>query len=355
VAERLLQLDPSSHVHFLCSDRSIDHDILSRTPFDYTPLPARGYSLNPGALVRFLKGFQASIKQSKRLFSQSDVPIVIGVGGFAAAPACWAAHKLNLPLMLINVDMTAGKANRLIGRWANHLFLQFEETRRDFHKSRAVVDVVGCPLRSDFENPRAQRAQRQLGLDPQKHVLLITGASSGARHINETVCSLLPRLDQFAETWQIVHLTGERHVQTVSARYQDARISHHVRGYFDDMADLLAATDLLIGRSGAVSVAEYAASGVPSICMPYPFHKDRHQYLNAAKLVEAGAAVIVDDVPDPTDRAEWLWEALNELMTYEERRKHMAQACKHLHSPNAATAVAQAILAYVDTLGPVKI
>jgi UDP-N-acetylglucosamine--N-acetylmuramyl-(pentapeptide) pyrophosphoryl-undecaprenol N-acetylglucosamine transferase len=257
--------------------------------------------------------------------------------------------------MLINVDMTAGKANRLIGRWANHLFLQFEETRRDFHKSRAVVDVVGCPLRSDFENPRAQRAQRQLGLDPQKHVLLITGASSGARHINETVCSLLPRLDQFAETWQIVHLTGERHVQTVSARYQDARISHHVRGYFDDMADLLAATDLLIGRSGAVSVAEYAASGVPSICMPYPFHKDRHQYLNAAKLVEAGAAVIVDDVPDPTDRAEWLWEALNELMTYEERRKHMAQACKHLHSPNAATAVAQAILAYVDTLGPVKI
>jgi len=102
-------------------------------------------------------------------------------------------------------------------------------------------------------------------------------------------------------------LTGRANFDEVVRRYGDAKIAHKVIDYYDDMANLLAAADLVIGRSGAVSVAEYAAAGVPSICMPYPYHKDMHQYLNAGKLVEAGAAIIVDDVPDEKDRREWLW------------------------------------------------
>jgi len=94
---------------------------------------------------------------------------------------------------------------------------------------------------------------------------------------------------------------GNRKFQQVKAAYVNAAITHKVLDYWDDMAGLLNASDLAIGRAGAVSVAEYAAAGVPSICMPYPYHRDTHQYLNAGKLVEVGAAVIVDDVGDDTD------------------------------------------------------
>ncbi len=110
------------------------------------------------------------------------------------------------------------------------------------------------------------------------------------------------------------------------------------------MPDLLSAAELAIGRSGAVSVAEYAAAEVPSICMPYPYHKDRHQYLNAGKLVEAGAAIIVDDVPDATDRREWLWEELEVLLKDDAKRLEMKQGCKDVANKTAATKIAERIL-----------
>jgi len=110
------------------------------------------------------------------------------------------------------------------------------------------------------------------------------------------------------------------------------------------MANLLAGADLVIGRSGAVSVAEYAAAGVPSICMPYPYHRDRHQYLNAGKLVEAGAAIIVDDLSDAKERAQWLWEGLEELMKGDEKREEMAKNCEAIANKDAASRIAEKLV-----------
>ena len=91
-------------------------------------------------------------------------------------------------------------------------------------------------------------------------------------------------------------------------------------------------------------MAEYAVAGVPSICMPYPFHKDKHQYLNAGKLVEVGAGVIVDDVADPDDRVTRLWKELEPLMADDERRRKMSEACKQVARPNAAAEIASRLL-----------
>jgi len=91
-------------------------------------------------------------------------------------------------------------------------------------------------------------------------------------------------------------------------------------------------------------VAEYVAAEVPSICMPYPYHKDKHQYLNAGKLVEVGAAIIVDDLPDEKDRSEWLWEELEELMKDQETRQVMAERCKMIKNPDADRKIAEQLL-----------
>ncbi|MHC4333058.1 MAG: UDP-N-acetylglucosamine--N-acetylmuramyl-(pentapeptide) pyrophosphoryl-undecaprenol N-acetylglucosamine transferase [Planctomycetota bacterium] len=154
----------------------------------------------------------------------------------------------------------------------------------------------------------------------------------------------MDKLDGFADNWQIVHLTGLANLQRVEQAYGGAKIAHKVLGYYDEMANLLSAADLVIGRSGAVSVAEYAAAGVPSICMPYPYHKDRHQYLNAGKLVEVGAAVIVDDLPDEKDRAQWLWEELEELMRDDQKRQEMRENCRAVGNLNAAAGIAERLM-----------
>ncbi len=338
------RLEPTAKIHFFCSTRSIDSKILQQAGFAYTPLPAKGLSLRPGKFIRFCTSFLRSYRIAKEIIAASDDAVVVGIGGYVAAPACLAAHKLKVAVALLNVDIVPGRANKFIARYADEIFVQFEDTLHYLARFREKINVVGCPLRSSFSHPQPEKAIVELGLDKSKKILLITGASSGSENINDAVCSLLDKLNGFADDWQIVHLAGRANFEKVSQEYAGAKIRHNVLGYYDDMQNLLTAADLVIGRSGAVSVAEYSAAGVPSICMPYPYHKDRHQYLNAAKLVEVGAAIIVDDLPDAKDRAEWLWEELEVLMKDERQRQEMTEACQAIAHLDAGKKIAEKLL-----------
>ena len=344
VAEQIAKLRPGAKIHFFCSSRSIDEQILAQTDFTFTRLTATGFSVRPGKLINFCSSFFASYKKAKEAIAKNKDVVVIGAGGFVSAPVCLAAHKCKVPVGLLNVDIVPGRANKIISRWADEIFVQFEENAQYFARKGGNVNIVGCPLRSGFDNPQPNKAREQLGLEKNKKTLLITGASSGSENINRAVCSLLKKLDAFADDWQIVHLAGVNNYEKVKNQYDTAKISHKVLGYFDDMANLLAVADLVIGRSGAVSVAEFAATETPSICMPYPYHRDRHQYLNAGILVEAGAAVIVDDLQDEKDRAQWLAEELEELMRDEEKRQEMKRSCRAIAKKEAGLKVAEKLI-----------
>ncbi len=346
VAEQIIKLEPDAKIHFFVSTRSIDARILTQTGFEYTRLPAKGFSIRPGKLIGFCTSFLKSYRIAKQAIAESENAVVMGVGGFVAAPVCFAAHKLKVPVELLNVDIVPGRANKIIARWADEIFVQFEDTAECFAHRGAGVNVVGCPLRSGFGNPEPEKVMEQLGLENKK-ILLITGASSGSENINRAVCSLLEKLADFADDWQIVHLTGAGNYEEVGQMYAETKIGHKVLDYFDDMPSLLSAADLVVGRSGAVSVAEYAAASVPSICMPYPYHRDRHQYLNAGKLVEAGAAVVIDDLPVRKETAEWLAEELEELMKDEKKLKEMAKACKAIARLDAGLKIAERLLKIV--------
>lgn len=375
VAEQIVRLDPAAEIHFFCSTRNIDRHILGQTAFKYTALSARAFSVRPKAFIEFSKAFLASYHVAAEALDASlasgrasyemrpatekgharytagftqQGTVVIGVGGFVSAPVCLAAHKRRVPIALLNIDMVPGRANKIVARWADDVFVQFQEAGQYFARRKKQVHVFGCPLRQRFSHPQPEEAKKQLGLDSRKKILLVTGASSGAENINNAVCSLLTKLDSFMDDWQIVHLAGHNNYEKVRDCYNDARIEHKVLSYFDNMADLLAAANLVIGRSGAVSVAEYAAASVPSICMPYPHHKDKQQYLNAGKLVEIGAAVIVDDVPNEDDRAQWLWEELEKIMQDEKARQVMAEGCRIVANLQADLKIAEKLLKMAD-------
>ncbi|MHC4265185.1 MAG: UDP-N-acetylglucosamine--N-acetylmuramyl-(pentapeptide) pyrophosphoryl-undecaprenol N-acetylglucosamine transferase [Planctomycetota bacterium] len=349
VAEKIAELEPQAKVHFFVSGRDIDSQILSKTNFTYTVLPAVGLTLNPKGFINFISLFFKSCRIARDVLSKVDNPVVIGAGGFIAAPVCRAGHTLKIPVKLLNVDIVPGRANKLAARWADEVFIQFEETKKYFAQKDLKVTVTGCPLRSAFDNPDPDKAIDELGLERDKKILLITGASSGSQSINETICSLLHKLADFSEDWQIVHLTGENNFEDVKTRYTDSKINSKILDYYDDMPNLLSAADLVIGRSGAVSVAEYAAANVPSICLPYPYHKDKHQYLNAEKLVKAGAAVVVDDLPDAKERAEWLWEELEHLLKDEEARQKMTESCRITATTQAVHDIAEILLSIYIT------
>jgi UDP-N-acetylglucosamine--N-acetylmuramyl-(pentapeptide) pyrophosphoryl-undecaprenol N-acetylglucosamine transferase len=343
VAEKILQIETDVKILFYCSRRSIDSQILSKAGLDYKPLPAVGLKLSINGIIDFYSGFRQSERIVKEDLHGLVDTVIVGVGGFVSAPVCRAGYKLKIPVFTINTDTIPGKANKYTAKFADKIFVQFEESRRYF-KQADKVEVTGCPVRRSFENPRPDEVRRRFGLDEKKKTLLITGASSGAVSINRTVCSLLGKLEKYADKWQIVHLTGKNNYNEVKSKYKDIKIKHCLLDYYAEMADLLSVADLVIGRSGAVSVAEFAISGTPSICMPYPHHKDLHQYRNAGKLVEVGSAVIVDDLPDEKERKEWLWEELSELLEDDEKLKQMSENCRKISHTNAALKIAEKIL-----------
>lgn len=343
VAQKILQIDKDADVKFYCSRLGIDSQILDKAGLNYKPLPAEGFKFTVKGLFDFYRGFRKSERIVREDLENAGKAVIVGTGGFASAPVCRAGYKKGLPVVMINTDSIPGKANKLSARYADKIFVQFADSRRYFKKSKKV-EVTGCPLREEFENPDVDRVRERLGLYRNRKTLLVTGASSGAMNINRAFCGLLGELRKYADKWQLVHLSGKADYINVKSRYKALEINHCVLDYFEDMAGLLAAADLVIGRSGAVSVAEFAASGTPAICMPYPYHKDRHQYFNAEKLVEAGAAVIVDDLPDEKQRREWLWEELSELLEDDTKLAEMSENYKKIMLPNPARTIAEKIL-----------
>ena len=342
VAQQIARLDPEAKVLFFCSNRPIDAAILSKAGYQYLPLPAKGMSLRPDLLADFVISQVKAYRVAKhRLGMVEERGIVISVGGFASAPAVWAGRRLGFAIAMINVDLVPGKANKLLGRKASKIFVQFEQTRAYFRGREDVVAVTGCPLREGFNHPDRMRAIEMLGLDSKKRTLLVTGASSGSASINQSLARILPTLEGFSQTWQVVHLTGKANFEQTKAAMPSGTIAYYPVAYYDDMPDLYAAADLLVGRAGAVSVAEYLAAGVPSVCLPYPYHKDRHQYLNAEPLVRQGAGRIVDDRPADLQRtAEELGEQLRELMTNDAQRAAMRTAAQSLARVDAAAQIA---------------
>jgi UDP-N-acetylglucosamine--N-acetylmuramyl-(pentapeptide) pyrophosphoryl-undecaprenol N-acetylglucosamine transferase len=110
VAEKIAKIKRDAYIHFFCSERDIDARILSKSGFSYTQLPAKGFSLSPVKLAGFITSFLKSSRLVKKTLADSIAPVVIGVGGFVAAPVCWAANGLWVPVRLINVDIVPGQS-----------------------------------------------------------------------------------------------------------------------------------------------------------------------------------------------------------------------------------------------------
>ena len=343
VAEQITKKGDNSSILFFCSSREIDARILSQSGYEFLPLPAIGFSKSPRRLLQFCMQLVKSYYFVKQILTPlRKNAVVIGTGGFVTAPVVFAAKSLGIPVYLINVDTVPGKANRVLARYAKKVFVQFEQSRPFFPNRQ--VDVVGCPLRSDFQTPDMHKAFSDLALEEGKKVLLVTGASSGSSNINNAMISILPELGEFADQWQIVHLTGMLHIDEVKQAIEGLGITYHAVDYYDDMPSLLAASDVVVGRAGAVSIAEFAAAGVPAICLPYPYHKDNHQRKNAQVLVDAGAAVIVEDnIESPAQTAQNLLTALKELMGSEPKRTVMAACARDIGTSTAAEQIVEMI------------
>ena len=241
-------------------------------------------------MIPFLVKLWRTVRQSRKIFKNRRVEVVLGMGGFTSLPPIYAASKMGLPTALHDSNALPGKANRLGARWCNRVLLGLDAARGYFESGK--VEVTGTPIRSEFgELPDSREAKVRFGLKPDQPVVLCFGGSQGAKALNTLV---VEAADFLGEGVQWLHVAGRQDEERVR-ELVGGREGHIVLGFCDDMPAAYAASTLVVSRSGGASLSELASLGLPSILVPYPHAADDHQTFNARCFEEAGASVMVPE------------------------------------------------------------
>jgi UDP-N-acetylglucosamine--N-acetylmuramyl-(pentapeptide) pyrophosphoryl-undecaprenol N-acetylglucosamine transferase len=283
---------------------------------------------------------------ARRALAAFRPDVVLSTGGFVSVPTVIAARGI-APVLTHEQTAILGLANRINARFAGILAVSHDQTEQLARRLHRRVVVTGNPIRVGLTAGDRSRGLQRLGFEAALPVLYVTGGARGASPINQRIAALLPRI---LDRTQIVHQTGP-----LSANSDAGSLSHlrdtlpmsvrnryHVVDFLrDELPDVYAATDLVVGRAGAGTIAEMAYVGLPAILIPLPGARGDEQALNARVLGDAGAAVIINQ-PDATP--ERLQAEILALLGDPERRARMARAARAVARPDAAARLADELV-----------
>jgi len=283
-------------------------------------------------LIRNVLRLPRGFAQAARIVKQHHPNIVLGVGGYSSAPVMAAARMRGIPTLIHESNAFPGVANRLSAKFATGVAVAFAEAGARMKRSDAIV--TGNPIRAEFfrVGDRRSRLSGQAGL-PVLHRLLIFGGSQGSRILNNTISEALLFLAHLAQQIEIVHQTGPGDLDRVKAAYAASAFADaRVVPYLDPMADEIAAADLVVSRSGAMTIGELAASGRAAILIPFAQATNNHQELNARVVERAGGAIVITEKQLTAKR---LADAIAEVIDDPQRLERMGAAAKTLAVPDA--------------------
>jgi UDP-N-acetylglucosamine--N-acetylmuramyl-(pentapeptide) pyrophosphoryl-undecaprenol N-acetylglucosamine transferase len=320
LADAIRKAEPNADVRFVGTARGLETKYVPAAGYPLELVPSaqvtgRGVVKGVLGMGTGLRGIWIARGQLKR----QPADLVIGVGGYASVGAVAAAVTLGIPTALLEPNALPGRANRLLGRFADRSFVAFEDAIPFFPAGRAVL--TGRPVRA---LPRAAK--------PNDGVtrMVITGGSQGARSVNRAITAALPRLAEIPGL-EISHQTGATAFEEARAAYQNSPVRADVAPFFDDLPERIARADLVVARAGG-TVAEICDAGVASVLVPYPFAADDHQMANARELERHGTCVVVPD----SEAGAKLGDAVVALLRDPARRARMGAAALSRARPDAA-------------------
>lgn len=286
VADELRAREPGSTILVLGTREGLEARLVPARGYELLTIARLPFPRRPDrAAVAFAPAFARAVGQIRRMIAERGVDVVVGFGGYAAAPAYLAARRSGVPVVVHEANASPGLANRLGARVATAVGITFPET------VLPRAQVVGMPLRREIATlDRAavrDAARAELGLDADRPTLLVTGGSTGARSLNRTVVQVAERIT--ATGAQILHIVGG------AQEFTDPGVErYHVVGYSDRMELAIAAADLVVSRAGAGALSELTAVGVPAVYVPYPVGNGE-QAVNVRGVVAAGGGIVVAD------------------------------------------------------------
>lgn len=284
-----------------------------------------------------------STAAAKRWLEEVKPDAVVGFGGYVCIPVGRAAKKLNIPLVLHEQNSVMGLANKYLSKAAQVVAVTYEESATPVASKDKVI-VTGNPVRKAVIEATRQQGRTLLDISDNALMLLIFGGSLGARHINSAVVGMKDRLLK-NENLVIVQLTGPKEYETVVqalALTEKEEKRWKLFSYQDRMGEVLAASDIVLSRAGATSLAEISARHIPALLVPFPYATEDHQTTNARAYVERGAAFMV---ADSDLESEAFTEKLFSLIENDTIRREMKHAAASFESEDAVSRLADVVIA----------
>jgi len=351
VAEQLKKRPEVESIVYVGVEGKLEEKLAKQMGLEFVGLKVIGLprQISP-KLFSFPWQLSKAIWQALKTINEFKPTVILGTGGYAAAPTLSAALLKSIPFAIHEPDSYPGLVNKIFAPHAKLVSLGMEAAQTKFNRlsRKEKVFFNGNPISERYSHlPDRQTACINLDLDPHLPVVLVTGGSQGAHAINEAVYAMLPQLisrENAAVVFQILHQVGDKNWQTMESSLNPALRHHRLykpRKYIDDLSIAYAAADLSICRSGAMTIAELTACGTPAIFIPYPYGAQNHQDFNAKTVADAYAAKVI---PQTELSGTGLYEVIERLLNNNFKMSQMRQQMLSLAKPQAAAALTEQLL-----------
>ena len=347
IASGIREVFPQVRFIFCGVAGGLEEKMVADEGYEFHPIPAQNIpSRHDPRFFSWIGNNCKGLMRSRALLRKERPGLVIGTGGFVSAPLVAAARGLGIPYILHEQNAVPGRANRLLAAKARAVFISYEDSRPYF-KKKARLLFSGNPVRPLFFELDRKKARDRLDIDDKVFLVLVMGGSLGSRTLNTAVA----RLDEEGGWSSLLNRYPRLGLAISTGVQSSAGLAEEIgrmpgvieaSPFLHDAPYWIAACDLFVGRAGAMTCAEIASQGKPSILVPFPFAVDEHQTVNARSMEQAGAAVVIED---GAFQSRLLLETLEEMIENPGRLEAMSASAYSWATPEAAAIVAAKALA----------
>ena len=300
IANKIKEEEKDSKIIFIGTKRGLENDLVPRAGYELKTIDA--YGLSKKISIENIKKMCTTLRatsKARKIIKEFKPDIIVGAGGYICGPVVWAAKKENIPVVLHESNAFPGKAVKYLAKKADTVLISFEEARERIPNAKNIV-FTGTPVKIKKQNysiEEKKKILKEINLDNNLPIVLIFGGSKGAKKINEAIERIIE--DKLNTKYQIIWATGPKQYDIVKNELKQKSIdienikNAKILPYIYNMEELMNISNVIVARSGAMTITEISNLGKPSILIPLPNVSQNHQLRNAEVLQKIGAAKII--------------------------------------------------------------
>lgn len=329
IANKIKQEEKDSEIIFLGTTRGLENDLVPKAGYELKTIDAYGLSkeISVANIKKMYKTYRG-IGEAKKIVKEFKPDIVIGAGGYICGAATMAANKYNVPVVLHESNAFPGKAVKMLAKKVDEILISFKDAEQRIKNAKKIVHT-GTPvkiLKREYSMNEKKEIIKTMELTEIKPIVLIFGGSQGAQKINEAVIGILT--ENLNNNYQIIWATGPKQYEIIGKALKNKNLdikdipNAKIVPYIYNMEEIMNVSNVIVARSGAMTIAEISNLGKPSILIPLPNVSQDHQLYNAKVLEKVGAAQII--LNDELTK-ENLNETINTIVTDANKMKTMGE------------------------------